>query len=434
MPFSPYAFIVAVFSRLTTFTSIQALQCFGLFNLVFFLVAFYLFCKSVFKENHNLVATISVLLILFFWGKNPFSWSGFYNFMNLHFFLPYPSTFAMSLSFLILALVASNQDRKHYFKIIMAIILSAIVYITHPTTAMFLYIAIIAFNFSFNDYSIKQTIIKSAMIIVPGFLLCLLWPYYNILHLIFGNNADFHHDSERLYEGFLERNWPALLMLPGLFLIKRDKIFNFFLTGIIIMTLIYAAGYVFKVYGVSRLISNIMMFVHFLIAYTVVALTKDRLTLYGKIYLWILSVCITLSIYLNRSGIEAVYNIITDFPGARYYNKYYFLRKSVAPEDIILADKQSNWVIPAFSGKVIESIHPLYWVDDINERRADVASFFNSENSDSQRLYILRKYKPDYILIDHSRDYFNTSTLQWLKLIGHTVYNEDQLELIKIGK
>ncbi|MBS1668452.1 MAG: hypothetical protein JST58_13835 [Bacteroidetes bacterium] len=59
-----------------------------------------------------------------------------------------------------------------------------------------------------------------------------------------------------------------------------------------------------------------------------------------------------------------------------YYRKFDFLRTTIHDDDIVLSDAQSNWIIPSFNGKVIWSIHPLYWLNDIYQRRADVKSFF----------------------------------------------------------
>ena len=56
--FSPYSLLVAIFSRITNLNSIQSLECFAFFNLVFFLFTFYFFCRAVFKENHTLVVLV----------------------------------------------------------------------------------------------------------------------------------------------------------------------------------------------------------------------------------------------------------------------------------------------------------------------------------------------------------------------------------------
>jgi len=107
--FSPYSLLVATFAKVTSLDSIHSLECFAIFNLILFLWSLYFFCKSVFKENYILVSTLSLFFILFFWGKEPPMWSAFFHILVLHSVLPYPSTFSLSLVFVILAIISKNK-------------------------------------------------------------------------------------------------------------------------------------------------------------------------------------------------------------------------------------------------------------------------------------------------------------------------------------
>src|SRR5262249_40364670 len=158
--FSPYALLVALVAKITNVDAIRALQYVAYFNLVLLFTTYYLFCKSIFKNE--VVATTGLIFILFLWGRNPFLWSGFYHIYGLGNVLPYPSTFALSLAFLVLYLLSNNPGKKTYVKSAVMVMLSSVVFITHPTTAIFLFAIIVAYNFCFNDYSIKQTIITSS--------------------------------------------------------------------------------------------------------------------------------------------------------------------------------------------------------------------------------------------------------------------------------
>ena len=141
---------------------------------------------------------------------------------------------------------------------------------------------------------------------------------------------------------------------------------------------------------------------------------------------------VTISLCLNLRPLLDTFFKVFENKNIEYYNKYDFLRNLVVSDDIILSDAKSNWIIPSFNGKVISSIHPLYWINDINERRNAVNSFFIKENPDSLRQFVIHKYYPDYLLIDYTKVQFEYSTLQWLKSIGQTVYKENQLELINL--
>jgi len=428
---SPYSILVALFSKLTALNSIQSLECFAFFNLLFLLWSIYFFCKAVFKEYYISIATLSLVLILFFWGSNPHNWSGFIHFNALHSVLPYPSTFSVGLVFLTLALVAKQHAKNFSWQSILIIVLSASVFIIHPTTAIFLYIGIIAWHFTQSNYSMKQCVIQSAVVIIPSLVLCLLWPYYNIIDLLSGNNADFHNDSLILYRDILKTNWPFFFVLPALLFVRKNKLIGFFVLTILLMILVYAYGHFSRHFGLSRMISYIMIFAHILIAYLAFFLLKEQQKM-GKLYLGGLMIAFLFSIYLNVGTVwkDAVMRI-SQKKDIGYYDKFNFLRQTVESNDIVLANQNANWLIPSFNGKVLSSFHPLYFIDDLIPRRVAVDSFFNIENTDSFRQTVLDRYHPDYVLIDHSNEQIKTSTALWLREIGQEVYKKNKLELIK---
>src|SRR5215467_1726236 len=81
--YSPYSLLVASVASLAHINTIPALEIFAYFNLTFFLFSFYLFTKSIFKERHQLLASVSLVVLLLLWGADPPGWSGFYNFIVL---------------------------------------------------------------------------------------------------------------------------------------------------------------------------------------------------------------------------------------------------------------------------------------------------------------------------------------------------------------
>lgn len=429
--FSPYSVLVAAFARFTNINAIEALQYFAYFNLLFFLSAFYFFCKNLFKENYFLIAPLSLFFILFLWGNNPPVWSGFFHIFTLHYVLPYPSTFAMALCFLIFTLVIKNNNRKQVNIINIAIVLlTATVLIAHPTTAIFLIIFIAVLNFFLNGSSYKKAIIKSAIEILPGILLCMFWPYYDFIDLLMSNNPDFHKDSRELYLNVIRINWPLILVLPVIILLPNDKIVRIFTATIIIMLAIYASGYLLKIYGLGRLISNILMCAHFLIAYTLVKVNKKH-HLAGKLYTIALIFALLLSLYLNRIVFKRTLAVLY-MENTDYYSKFSFLKSVISPGEVILSDENSNLYIPTFDGKVISVNRPLHWVNDIEERRNDVKVFFGTGTPDSLRNEIIKKYRPDYLLLDFSHFNPDNKTIKWMKEKGKTVYNNNSIELIHL--
>jgi hypothetical protein len=426
--YSPYSLLVASFASLTHVNTIPALEIFAYLNLAFFLVSFYLFTKSIFKDHHQLVACTGLVLLLLFWGADPPGWSGFYHLIVLKDVLPYPSTFAMSLSFFVLSILAGRPS-LNFMQSLFVIIFSSIIFVSHPTTFIFLFLCTIALYRSFYSLSIQLTLAKTAVIMLPALLLCLLWPYFNIIDLFTTDNVIFHEESKVLYQDIPGKVWPAALALPALIFFKKDRVINFLSVSIGIMLLVYTAGDLTGKYGLSRLLSPIMIFSQFLIGYFLFYVFETNRNFF-KAYLLCCLTGFILCVYINRGLLIRTLDTFKPIQ-THYYSKYAFLQKRVGRYDIILSDTNSNQYIPTFSGKVIAFKSPLYWVKDVNERKASVNSFFDPSTPDTLRQIIINKYHPDYLLIDRASG-LKDSTLLWLKRNGRAVYTEDELWLITL--
>ena len=80
-----------------------------------------------------------------------------------------------------------------------------------------------------------------------------------------------------------------------------------------------------------------------------------------------------------------------------------------------------------FSQVTKETIH------DIDERRKNLEVFFKNGTDDVTRISILKKYKPHYILIDHSSIKPTDDDMQFYRSSGMMVYKENDLELIRLN-
>lgn len=426
--FSPYNITVAAFAKVAHLNSIQALSFMAFFNLVFLLFSFYRFCLSLFNDKANMIAALSLIFILFFWGQAPFGWSGFYHFMVFHYVLPYPSTFAMALTFLILSILIKNFQLTYFDRTTpWIILLSTIVFITHPNTGIVLFILIIGLNFSYSDKALKFTLLRSSSLIGTTILLSFLWPYFNMYSVLFGYNNEFSISWERLYHGEPRIAWPLFTVIPGIFLMNKNRISSFLLISIAMMSGLFVAGYLFNIYGFSRLISAIMMFTQILIAYFIVNFLSHK-SAKGNAYAFFIGVCFLVCIFLNRKLISESLNL----PSGHFYKNYEFLREKIKKDDLVLSDLNSSLGIPSFNGKVIAIRKPIYWVNDIKERREALNAFFANETTDTIRKVILQKYKPDYVLLDLDRVNPTPSFINWLEQQGQIVYKTDKIELLHV--
>src|SRR5689334_17348512 len=321
--YSPYSLLVASFASITDINAIPALEIFAYLNLAFFLVSFYFFTKSIFKEHVQQLACAGLVLILLLWGADPPGWSGFFHLIVLKDVLPYPSTFAMSLSFIVLSIM-SQRPSLTFFQSVFVAIVSSVIFISHPTTFVFLFLSMIALYRSFHKLPIHLTLAKTLVVMIPSFLLCLLWPYFSIISLLTTDNAIFHQESKVLYQDIPEKIWPAAAALPAFIFYKKDRVINFLSSSIVIMAIVYVAGDLTGKYGLSRLLSPIMIYCQLLIGYFLFYLFKTNISFF-KAYLVSCSACLVLCVYINRALLIKTLDLVKPVQ-THYYSRYAFLQ------------------------------------------------------------------------------------------------------------
>ncbi|WP_459889880.1 hypothetical protein [Desulfothermus okinawensis] len=112
----------------------------------------------------------------------------------------------------------------------------------------------------------------------------------------------------------------------------------------------------------------------------------------------ILTFCIFLipSYYLTLPTLKKTIYI---FEGKKI--KYTFFKKvqsHIDHYDVVLSNLNISWHLPAFSGKIIASRHPVHWVDN-EVRKLDLKKFFSSKTSCIEKENILHKYNVKYLLL-----------------------------------
>lgn len=428
--FSPYTLIVALFAKITGLNSIKALQYFAFFNLLFFIGALYFFCIKLFKQHAHLIVGGALVFILLFWGSSPFLWSGFYHLFILNYILPYPSTFAMCLSLLTLGILAGKKPALD-LRTALIILLVAIVFLTHPYTGIFLGIASAGLILTFYMPTGKEGLISLCIVAIPSFLVCCAWPYYNFLSLFSGSNGEFHEISQSLYSRTIGIHWPILLVFPFALLMERSKAGNFLIFTISLMLLFYIAGFIFKFYGFGRIIAGTILLSHIFIAYALVILFFIKNKIPAKIYMTLICALFLISLFKNTKELKEVFNFSKE-ADVTYYTRYAFLESFVSHKKLILSDQLSNWYIPSYGGKVVASLHPLFSIEDGQEREEAVETFFGTKTDDLTRQAILLNYSPDFILLDFKTNSLDQKTIVWLESIGTTIYRKNDIELIKL--
>lgn len=420
--YSPYTLFLGLITRVFKISAIQTLSCAAILNLCLLLFSLRLFILNHFKKDQSKVSFYTVLLFLFFWGSNPWWYSGFLHMDVLFYVLPYPSTFTTALAFTSFACYSMYIKKKKTLLILLILILLTICFITHPVTTLSSYVVLILLSID-NEWNWTE-FLSAVAICAVSTLLSVLWPYYPILKLLIYSTpatVNFHLDNKELYENILGIIWPFILFAPTLF-IKHVNRSRSLLFALALLVLIYISGYIFKIWGLGRVICFAASIYHILVALQFARL--ENYVLETQKSRLISLACLLFIIVLSK---KFYYPIINSIPvKTPYYSKFNFLSKYINQYDVVLSDIGTSFFIPSFGGKVIASPHPLYFVSDHRIRREDLGIFFKDITLE-KREEIIKKYLVKFILLD------NTNQNIDLASFGDLIYKDNNFSLIRIN-
>ena len=422
--FSPYLLTVGLMARLFSLDSLQALFFAGLFNFVLFAAGLRFFVAGLFREHTDQISFYSLLFILFFWPTwGAGMWSGFYHFKVLPYTLPYPSTFSMAVTFFVLGLYQRALLNTRWTAYLPPLLLTTVVIITHPTTALFTFVGLGAISLQQAVTGHFRAILIGSGIVVGSLILTAAWPYYSFFGLIQANNPEFHVWSKHLYERQLLR----LFSLPIAFLLALPVIVQRLRSNgadaLVLMMLgalvVYVLAPVVGVEGAGRILSQVAVTLQILLGAAVFGFETrvrqgDRRYLLPLGGVAVLTVAMntvhyvdirqSLSAGLSAGNVPTFREAFAGLAGKREkYADWRFLTDKVPQYDVVLADLNTSWKQMTFGGKSVAAIHPVHWIDDGIQRRAAVTEFFARETGRTARLDILKRYCPDYILLHVER-------------------------------
>jgi hypothetical protein len=98
--FSPYLVLLGIIGHYTSASAFFLLSFAAVVNLALFLYGAFLFVRIFFHQNIWSIYFCLLLLHFFAWGPWAWGWSSFFHFRILHYVLAYPSTFAVSCTFI----------------------------------------------------------------------------------------------------------------------------------------------------------------------------------------------------------------------------------------------------------------------------------------------------------------------------------------------
>lgn len=437
--FSPYLLAVAAVVNATALHPINALILAGQINLILLLFGLRYFIRMLVEKNPDLVATYALLLLVFLWpAESAWGWSGFLHFGILGLTLPYPSTAALALSFFFLGHFRRALSQSGIGHFSAAVVLQGLILLMHPTTAVFSLFAAGIFTLHVSRLRNIAVLARGVAIVLLSVSLASFWPYFPFLDLFRANTPEFHERSVLLYDHPWQRLWPILLalilLLPDCWRRLRSDVFDPLVLLIAGLAAIYLAGYLTGQYGLGRVVSQFAMFVQILLAIRLAQWSLHRNIKVALPFAVLLPICLYLNlgnaIVVQRAYTGAEIFATAGFNG--YKQRYAWMERAlsqVGQYDLVLTDLATGWYVPAFSGKVVASEHPVHWVPDMRQRRQDLERFFSAAATPIEQRQIIEKYRARYILVPHAL--VPKQALQRFIPFGRIVYQSKALTLIQ---
>lgn len=435
--YSPYAVIVALLGRVLHRDAVATLSIAGLLNLGLLFLGIKLFVSSmVSKQYRDATAFYTLLLTLFWWGSDPWFWSGFFHIRALGYVLPYPSTFAGALTLIACGLNGIRIGTKRQLWVIPIFFISVTVLISHPTTFLFLSVGLISQSFTDRGPVLSQSLLVGGLLGL-SLLAVAFWPYFPVWSLLSDVSTHMRDmDSKVMYQQVVSRIWPSLLAVPLIIINIKSGWRRPVVLMVLVLSGIYAFGAISGKYSYGRVISYIVLLFHVVISEYLSKLESKiyksyppsfRQRLIAPAGVMVLALLLSFMPFLRVFG-HAVLGQQSS------YNSYLFLSKFTKQYDVVLSDIETSWVVPTFGGKVVASLHPLSFVPDHDVRRADLDRFFSGETAFFERQQIVQKYRANYLLLSKS------AVAPWNELKrsfmtqGQVMFESDDFVLISLNR
>ena len=259
--FSPYSVVLGFVARQCRLTPIEILAVMAVVNYWLFICAFCLFVKSLIPEKHEAVKFYGLLFILFWWGSDAWSWGGFFHINALRLTASYPSTLAISLSMLGVAIHLGRLKARFWTKAALVTLITSLVILIHPPTFIFLAAMLMGTSLAKNP-PILRSAAYSLVLIAISLFISTCWPYFSILDLVTHVNNEFHQSHHLMYEQVLIRTWPVLLLSLVVGLQTKFKWRKEMAIPLLLLVAVYLLGFVFGSAMLGRTISFIVILLH----------------------------------------------------------------------------------------------------------------------------------------------------------------------------
>ena len=271
----------------------------------------------------------------------------------------------------------------------------------------------------------------------------LFWPYYPILDLLTGSSAVFHTSNLVMYYDLIKRVWINIALLPLLIWAFKDRTARIILLWFASLCFLYIFGFLSGNYSYGRIISFCILLFHLLVAecLTRFEISAQRSNIFATQLYRILLFTSLLFISLSwlPSTFTRMLTIVNhaskhlDVSNQITYKNLLFISNYLRNNDLVLSDIETSWLIPTFGGRVVAALHPQAFIPDLLTRQSDIDVFYQVDTSKDQRLKILERYRPRYLLLDQKLSQSNLIEHELTDFI-ELIDQNDQYKLYKIER
>ncbi|MBI5058772.1 hypothetical protein HZB60_03190 [candidate division KSB1 bacterium] len=437
--FVPYTIVWGVFMRLTGLDQLTVMLFAALTNLVILLSGVYRFVSRQWRRTDLPLYALGAMLLL--WGKG-YTQANAYQLELLLVSLPFTGIFAFAVCFHALASLRSYLDERRWSGLLGFALLSVIVFISHPITALFAFAG--GFAMLLAERRWGQVIgLQAVPLLALG--AALVWPYFDYWTVLFKGS------TESWFYMPMFSNRPlaigtAFVGAPVLayFAWRREQLFLVY--AAILCGIAYLVSDVLQVLIGARFLFWMMVYVQ--IAVAIFALDRGLLkwsrlreSLRGDGLVFILVFVVLLpclAFRVNELRKYAMLGIREDQsgePSTRVADPFFFLAQSLKPHEIVMADLISGWPVPAISGArlVAQAKGNPLMQPEIERRRRDVLAFYETPLTLEQRSRTLRQYQCTHILwSDLEAEHWDARLRGQLDTLGERVVSAGPVTLYRV--
>jgi len=437
--FVPYVIFWGAVGHATGWGVFTVVGLAGVVNFLLFVSGLARWITLQFKDPR--VAPVLLVVMLTVWGTG-YAYANGYEFGHFLDTLSLVGMFVYGVSFHALAFLRRYLDQSRWGSLLAYALLSVLAFVTHPITAAFLFVAAGAMLLS--EGNLKRTLLFQIVPLVAVGL-AMFWPYFSYWQVITDGSTEnwFPHT---LFSGQIPAMGAALLGIPLAIYYYRKRRYMAAVLGAFFCLAIYALCGATRIFIGNRFILYGAIFLHLLIA---LYLLENRPQWWKNISLrqprslfklaMVLVLFVPALYFRGGEVIRLTRDVAHRALGSNHpettSDRFSFLSGQLTPSDIVLAEDDTGWPVPAISGARLVSQqkgNPLI-ESEVERRRADARKFFLESLSIEQRRELLKRYKVTHIVLDMwHRDTWDSMLFQQLTQIAREQIVQNKIAVYRV--